>query len=81
MAVLVHSAATLGKPLPCRDNVQLWFSDRVADLAGDLPEPAGKPDRADTRGQPHRGNHQAKRNRNHGGGGNDVGRGGQAPAG
>jgi ATP-dependent RNA helicase RhlE len=38
-----------------------------------LPEPAGKPDRADTRGQPHRGNHQAKRNRNHGGGGNGGG--------
>ena len=33
-----------------------------------LPEPAGKPDRADTRGQPHRGAHQPKRNRNHGGG-------------
>jgi ATP-dependent RNA helicase RhlE len=33
-----------------------------------LPEVAGKPDRADTRGQPHRGNHQPKRNRNHGGG-------------
>ena len=34
-----------------------------------LPEPAGKPDRADTRGQPHRGAHAPKRNRNHGGGG------------
>ncbi|HEX5262757.1 MAG TPA: DEAD/DEAH box helicase [Phenylobacterium sp.] len=33
-----------------------------------LPEVAGKPERADTRGQPHRGNHQPKRNRNHGGG-------------
>jgi ATP-dependent RNA helicase RhlE len=31
-----------------------------------LPEVAGKPDRADTRGsQPHRGQHQPKRNRNH----------------
>jgi ATP-dependent RNA helicase RhlE len=39
-----------------------------------LPEPQGvKPDRADTRGQPHRGNHQPKRNRNHGGGGNGGG--------
>jgi ATP-dependent RNA helicase RhlE len=36
-----------------------------------LPEPKGvKPDRADTRGAGgHRGNHQPKRNRNHGGGG------------
>ena len=35
-----------------------------------LPEPAGKPERADTRGPGgHRGNHQPKRNRNHGGGG------------
>ena len=36
-----------------------------------LPEPQGvKPDRADTRGPGgHRGNHQPKRNRNHGGGG------------
>ena len=33
-----------------------------------LPE-VGKPERADTRGQPHRGQHQQKRNRNHGGGG------------
>jgi ATP-dependent RNA helicase RhlE len=33
-----------------------------------MPEPAGvKPDRVDTRGsQPHRGEHAAKRNRNHG---------------
>jgi len=38
-----------------------------------LPEAPGKPDRADTRGQPHRGNHQPKRNRNHGGGGNGGG--------
>jgi WhiB family redox-sensing transcriptional regulator len=32
VAALAHSAAALGRPLPCRDNVQLWFSDRVADL-------------------------------------------------
>ena len=40
-----------------------------------LPEPQGvKPDRADTRGPGgHRGNHQPKRNRNHGGGGNGGG--------
>ena len=40
-----------------------------------LPEPQGvKPDRADTRGPGgHRGNHQPKRNRNHGGGGNSGG--------
>ena len=39
-----------------------------------LPE-VGKPDRADTRGAggPHRGKHQPKRNRNHGGGGNGGG--------
>jgi ATP-dependent RNA helicase RhlE len=36
-----------------------------------MPEPAGKPDRVDTRGAagPHRGEHKPKRNRNHGGGG------------
>ncbi len=46
-----------------------------------LPEPQGvKPDRADTRGQPHRGNHQQKRNRNHGGGGNGGHRHEGAPA-
>jgi ATP-dependent RNA helicase RhlE len=33
-----------------------------------MPDPGGKPERADTRGsQPHRGQHQQKRNRNHGG--------------
>jgi ATP-dependent RNA helicase RhlE len=31
-----------------------------------MPDPGGKPERADTRGsQPHRGQHQPKRNRNH----------------
>ncbi len=41
-----------------------------------LPDPGGKPERPDTRGQgrggqaqPHRGAHKPKRNRNHGGGG------------
>jgi len=46
-----------------------------------LPEPAGKPDRADTRGAGgHRGNHQPKRNRNHGGGGGGGHRHEGAPA-
>jgi ATP-dependent RNA helicase RhlE len=46
-----------------------------------LPEPAGKPERADTRGAGgHRGNHQPKRNRNHGGGGNAGHRHEGAPA-
>ncbi|HEX4710219.1 helicase-related protein, partial [Phenylobacterium sp.] len=46
-----------------------------------LPEPAGKPERADTRGAGgHRGNHQPKRNRNHGGGGNGGHRHEGAPA-
>jgi ATP-dependent RNA helicase RhlE len=35
-----------------------------------MPDPGGKPERADTRGsQPHRGQHAPKRNRNHGGAG------------
>jgi ATP-dependent RNA helicase RhlE len=47
-----------------------------------LPEPKGvKPDRADTRGAGgHRGNHQPKRNRNHGGGGGGGHRHEGAPA-
>jgi ATP-dependent RNA helicase RhlE len=47
-----------------------------------LPEPQGvKPDRADTRGAGgHRGNHQPKRNRNHGGGGQGGHRHEGAPA-
>ena len=47
-----------------------------------LPEPKGvKPDRVDTRGPGgHRGNHQPKRNRNHGGGGGGGHRHEGAPA-
>jgi ATP-dependent RNA helicase RhlE len=46
-----------------------------------LPEVAGKPERADTRGPGgHRGNHQPKRNRNHGGGGGGGHRHEGAPA-
>src|SRR5258708_33181981 len=46
-----------------------------------MPEPQGvKPERADTRGQPHRGEHKAKRNRNHGGGGGGGHRHEGAPA-
>jgi ATP-dependent RNA helicase RhlE len=45
-----------------------------------LPD-VGKPERADTRGAgPHRGQHQPKRNRNHGGGGNGGHRHEGAPA-
>jgi WhiB family redox-sensing transcriptional regulator len=32
VAVLASRAAALSRPLPCSDNVQLWFSDRIADL-------------------------------------------------
>ncbi|WP_293681576.1 DEAD/DEAH box helicase [uncultured Phenylobacterium sp.] len=46
-----------------------------------MPDTGGKPDRADTRGQPHRGQHQAKRNRNHGGGGGVRHEGAERPAG
>ncbi|THD60951.1 DEAD/DEAH box helicase [Phenylobacterium sp.] len=39
-----------------------------------LPDPGGRAEREDTRGaQPHRGQHQPKRNRNHGGGGQGGG--------
>ncbi len=47
-----------------------------------MPDVGGKPERPDTRGsaQPHRGQHQAKRNRNHGGGGQGGHRHEGAPA-
>ncbi|MBS0333906.1 MAG: hypothetical protein JSS35_14150, partial [Proteobacteria bacterium] len=57
-----------------------------------LPDPGGKPERPDTRGQgrggqgrggqaqPHRGAHKPKRNRNHGGGGQGGQRHEGAPA-
>jgi WhiB family redox-sensing transcriptional regulator len=32
LAMLARRAAELGNPLPCSDNVALWFSEQPADL-------------------------------------------------